>query len=208
MYVRGYVYVFDVCMFNGTASVSRCRTCFSFIFDGMTQFTTQCPAQPRFSKSMDQVYRLAHHLIGALTHGAFHEALLFSILPWFRSGGNLFVTLMLRTLIKMKETWQQLHPDDPQCKTWPKDMYVQFDNASGDGKNKKVLSFCAWLVYARMFEKVQLHSTYPCSSPIPQPTLIAGHEPHVRIGANMCELWSCSRCNFGMMTVMCTSILN
>jgi hypothetical protein len=140
-------------------SSSRCTECISLVFDGMDKTKTRCPSLPRWSKSMDDKFRLPHHLIGGLTHGGFHEALLFSVLPWFGGGGNLMVTLILRTLMIMRKTWPLQHPADPLCAKWPNDLFLQFDNASGDGKNKSVLSFCAWLIYTRVFQKVYLYGS-------------------------------------------------
>ena len=45
----------------------------------------------------------------------------------------------------------------PECTEWPEELNLQFDNASGDGKNNTVFAFAAYLVKIGLFKRVNVN---------------------------------------------------
>ena len=85
--------------------------------------------------------------IGALVHteaeSGKHSYAFFDLLQ-FPHDSNIVIEVILRILINLKNTGQQL----------PETLYIQLDNCFKENKNKYLFSFCSLLVSKKVFSKV------------------------------------------------------
>ncbi len=118
--------------------------------DGAAQKYYQLPHYAQNRKDLDQLPRLEGHLMGAIVTGYFDVALfdynqfshnanhvisvLFAIIQFIANGGN---------VARRKKP-----------KTFPREMFLQLDNAQGQNKNTAMIRFCGFLVHLDIFQKV------------------------------------------------------
>ena len=91
-----------------------------------------------------------HVHVGALVHTEAESgkrAYAFFDLLQFPHDSNIVIEVILRILINLKNTGQQL----------PETLYIQLDNCFKENKNKYLFSFCSLLVSKKVFSKVYMY---------------------------------------------------
>ena len=123
------------------------------IIDGMDQQKTSLPLLRKAAKSTSSLYRLRTHLTGALLHTCTDHGkrahVFIDLLQWPHDS-NLTISILNRVLLNHIA----VHGHLPQV------LYLQMDNTSRENKNRYVLGYCAFLIEARIFQKVQSHLTF------------------------------------------------
>lgn len=127
----------------------------------MDQSKTDLPHHIRNPKDVDNMQKLDMHVIGVMTFGAPEPVQIFLAKADVTNCGSMTVTVIQQSLTRQRQLIDEHNNkvSDPALKRkWPPTLYVQFDNAAKDNKNKTVFNYFACLVWCGIFTKIKINT--------------------------------------------------
>ncbi len=127
---------------------SPAETLLNICLDGMDQAKFRCPRSLSLSKDFQNLWRPELHVVGGIADGLVEAFWLAN--PTVPKNADTQATVAALLLDHCMAALAA------RGQPMPAKLRIHTDNAASEGKNQTMMKFCAWLVWRRAFESVEM----------------------------------------------------